>query len=91
MCVCVRSCERERERERMNSAERDELLDDSWFSGFHTRVDGHVIDELGNKESCVFGNKGEVFGSRLVEFEVPMELSCLKGCWVYEVGIGERI
>jgi len=41
----------------------------------------------------VFGNKGEVFGFRLVEFEVPMEphRKYLKGSWVYQVGVGERI
>lgn len=38
---------------------RDELLDDSWFSGFHTRVDGDIIYELGNTESCMSRNTGK--------------------------------
>lgn len=38
---------------------RDELLDDSWFNGFHTRVDGDTIYELGNTGSCMSGNKGK--------------------------------
>ena len=54
-------------------SERDKLLDDSWFSGFHTMVDGDIVYELGNTGSCMFDNKDEVFGFGLNEFEVPVE------------------
>lgn len=63
MCICV--C----------FGERDELLVDSYFSVFHPSVDGNIIYDLGNIGSCLFGNKCEVFGFGLVEFEVPVK-SC---------------
>lgn len=31
------------------------------------KVDADIIYELGNTGRCIFGNKGEVFGFKLVE------------------------
>lgn len=42
------------------SCERDELLESA-------KVDADIIYELGNTGRCIFGNKGEVFGFKLVE------------------------